>query len=576
MTWRAEQADAIEFVRSLPDASIDAIVTDPPYEIGMMGRSWDSSGIAYSVPLWRECLRVLKPGGHLLAFGGSRTAHRMTCAIEDAGFEIRDSIVWMYGQGFPKSLDVSKAIDKAAGAERERIGHTVYAGGHVQESAESIGFGGSDPARDLREITAPATDDAKKWSGWGTALKPAHEPVCVARKPLVGTVASNVLAHGTGAINIDGCRIGQSKQVPRAPQTAPRIKDAPGGFGFTRDAEATGSGRNPNVGRWPANVMFTHAPECGEQCVDGCPVKELDAQSGVLKSGYMKPGQQRIKSQGLGGYGGGFPDESTREGTYGDSGFASRFFYCAKASTRERWEYLTCHCETGTMPAWVNEVQSRRAPMGVTSPPLDTCAEHSAGGCGCSTLLCGSLHTDPSLPDGRSITSTRTSETTGWKTSDSSPPRNTSESMEDACSSMARGSSRAAAAESESPSVPITSISRPVDGHSMGVAAPATFARLWRGSVCGDCGAKIQSEGHATFKPIAVMRWLVRLVTPPGGTVLDPVTGSGTTGIAAVRERYHFVGCDMMTEHMRIVRARIAHHEGAQLALTPRAKDETT
>ena len=161
--------NSLDLLRTLPDGSIDSIVTDPPYELGFMGKSWDASGIAYNVELWQECLRVLKPGGHLLAFGGTRTYHRMAVAIEDAGFEIRDSIHWIYGSGFPKSLDVSKAIDKAAGAEREIVGSKVT--GKARTNGEWKG------GQQEVDITAPATEAAKRWQGWGTALKPAHEPI---------------------------------------------------------------------------------------------------------------------------------------------------------------------------------------------------------------------------------------------------------------------------------------------------------------------------------------------------------------------------------------------------------------
>src|SRR5512139_4328078 len=170
MLWNA---DALDILPAIPDASIDAVVTDPPYELGFMGRAWDASGIAYNVDLWRHCLRVLKPGGHLLAFGGTRTSHRMTCAIEDAGFEIRDEIAWLYGSGFPKSLDVSKAIDKAAGAEREVVGfgaHHDKRGAAKGAGATVCREGGDMPAGHI--VTAPATDAAREWAGWGTALKP--------------------------------------------------------------------------------------------------------------------------------------------------------------------------------------------------------------------------------------------------------------------------------------------------------------------------------------------------------------------------------------------------------------------
>ncbi len=192
--------DCLEVLRSLPDCSVDSIVTDPPYGLSFMGKRWDYD--VPSVDVWAECLRVLKPGGHLLAFAGTRTQHRMAVRIEDAGFEIRDMIAWVYGSGFPKSLDVSKAIDKAAGAEREVVGQHGA-------PAKSIYSQGKQELPQEVNITAPATPEAKQWQGWGTALKPALEPITVARKPLIGTVAENVLQHGTGAINVDGGRVGE-------------------------------------------------------------------------------------------------------------------------------------------------------------------------------------------------------------------------------------------------------------------------------------------------------------------------------------------------------------------------------
>ena len=205
----------------LEDCSVDAIITDPPYELGFMNKKWDASGIAYNVNIWAHCLRVLKPGGHLLAFGGTRTYHRMACAIEDAGFEVRDSINWIYGSGFPKSLDVSKAIDKAAGAEREIVGERKLGGNAAQSTQEKGGTFASNTNSVGVEpisvpITTPSTDEAKQWEGWGTALKPAHEPIVLARKPFDDTVANNVMQHGTGALNIDGTRVGEGGQGPWA------------------------------------------------------------------------------------------------------------------------------------------------------------------------------------------------------------------------------------------------------------------------------------------------------------------------------------------------------------------------
>ena len=198
MTHQLHHGDCLEVLRSMPDCSVDSIVTDPPYGLSFMGKKWDYD--VPSVDVWVECLRVLKPGGHLLAFAGTRTQHRMAVRIEDAGFEIRDMIAWVYGSGFPKSLDVSKAIDKRAGAEREVVGETRK-GAQINSTGRYGAWG------DGITPTAPSTDAAKQWQGWGTALKPALEPITVARKPLVGTVAENVLQHGTGAINVDGGRV---------------------------------------------------------------------------------------------------------------------------------------------------------------------------------------------------------------------------------------------------------------------------------------------------------------------------------------------------------------------------------
>ena len=203
--------NCLQKMKTLPSNSVDSVVTDPPYGLAFMGKKWDYD--VPSVEVWQECLRVLKPGGHLLAFAGTRTQHRMAVRIEDAGFEIRDMIAWVYGSGFPKSLDVSKAIDKAAGAEREVVGYSAGFGKGSTFSSEYQTAQGYRPAYTEKAgqpapITAPATEAAKQWQGWGTALKPALEPITVARKPLTGTVAANVLEHGTGALNVDGCRVG--------------------------------------------------------------------------------------------------------------------------------------------------------------------------------------------------------------------------------------------------------------------------------------------------------------------------------------------------------------------------------
>ena len=440
--------DCLEVLRSMPDNSIDSIVTDPPYGLSFMGKRWD-----YDVPaveIWAECLRVLKPGGHLLAFAGTRTQHRMAVRIEDAGFEIRDMIAWVYGSGFPKSLDVSKAIDKRGGASvawfgpwfrkwREDNGVTQKqvaalfpskTGGLTGcvanwelgfnmptpeqfnlirdtfglpfssvEEAEREVVGqqrgtmlavapGQDNDRSATtlDITAPATEAARQWSGWGTALKPSLEPVTVARKPLIGTVAENVLAHGTGALNIDGCRVhshdsqGYAYTVQRMMPGADQNKT-----GKTHQDGVEFQGQTKD-GRWPANLIHD----------------------------------------------GGEPADML--------GDAARFFYCAKASKRDRDEGLE-HMEAVRRPngnKWTD--QDYRVLNGERS-------------------------------EGR----------------ESGPRKNT----------------------------------------------------------------------HPTVKPTDLMAYLVRLVTPPGGTVLDPFMGSGSTGKAAMREGLRFVGIEREAQYMDIARARI-------------------
>jgi DNA modification methylase len=300
--------DNREVLKGLADNSIDSIVTDPPYELGFMGKSWDASGIAFNVEVWQECLRVLKPGGHLLAFSGSRTYHRMVVAIEDAGFEVRDQIMWIYGSGFPKSLDVSKAIDKAAGAEREVVGNEQNFG--VSKAADGkIAFG--DYAGEWN-VTNPATPAAKQWQGWGTALKPAHEPIVVARKPLIGTVAANVLTYGTGGLNIDGARVAGEVIETTNGNTNAIYGDL--------SANAGEIWTSHTQGRWPANVIHDGSDE----------VVEL----------FPNTRARGNLGESLGGGGMYGHAVTTNDFGAGDSGSAARFFYCAKASKRDRNEGL--------------------------------------------------------------------------------------------------------------------------------------------------------------------------------------------------------------------------------------------
>lgn len=503
MQYEIHRGDCIAAMRAMPDNSVDSIVTDPPYELGFMGKSWDASGIAYSVEMWREALRVLKPGGHLLAFSGSRTYHRMTCAIEDAGFEVRDQIMWVYGSGMPKSFnlarevgksicgcstgalpythenteqktecglhsvrhaDVSPSVDSGEGrgqvlqpslpqssapgngaarrageyegreqSSLEGRGNDVQAQGQLQGDSVHSGVGlaapdgaqgrlhhgtsGGDgavvrlpadphgggaphrprpdeqPAQQSGTVAGqPQSQTSGAWplcggcglpvvpSGLGTALKPAHEPICVARKPLVGTVAANVLAHGTGALNIDGCRVGE--ESTRRTSNAGTNGE---GWGMGKSAHVNGS----DAGRWPANLIHDGSDE----------VLALFPQA---KSGGNVSGAE--PSRVTNGIYGDFADRVAFNG-YADSGSAARFFYCAKASKSDRG------------------------------------------------------------------------------------PNNT----------------------------------------------------------------------HPTVKPLALMQYLCCLVTPPGGHVLDPFAGSGSTVVAALREGFRVTGIELLADHADIMEGRIEH-----------------
>lgn len=425
--------DCLERLKRLPDASADAIVTDPPYELGFMGKKWDASGIAYNTELWKHCLRVLKPGGHLLAFGGSRTYHRMTVAIEDAGFEVRDSIHWVYGSGFPKSLDVSKAIDKAAGAEREVVGPGFYAGrGRRTDNAVY----GRSTSSEGETITAPATDAARQWDGWGTALKPAHEPVVVARKPLAGTVAANVLAHGTGALNIDGCRVGNEVRHNPACRTPDGTPSLGGGPTATEGTTATG--------RWPANFLLTHAAGCRQV---GTTTDAFSVVSGLRD----------------------YPQNSN---------------FGARAQVEQTAQEVT-------VPVW-------------------SCAP----GCPVAEL------------DAQSEGASRFFTVTEWDPIADAPPF--------------RYQAKPSKKERNSG----------LDGLPLRAVPVGTPTNDGSGQV-------VTANVHPTVKPVALMRWLVRLVTPPGGTVLDPFLGSGTTAVAAVLEGFSWVGCEMTAEYLPIIRGRV-------------------
>ncbi len=416
--FRILLGDCRDRLKELPDNSIDSIVTDPPYELGFMGKSWDASGVAYDLSVWRECLRVLKPGGHLLSFGGSRTYHRMACAIEDAGFQIRDQIMWVYGSGFPKSLNIGKALDKVAGAEREVIGkiRNNQPGGTSAFAEGGVGSyqRGDTTERDI--VGGPVTPEAEVWEGWGTALKPAHEPIVLARKPLVGTVANNVLTHGVGGLNIDDCRVGD-EVLPE--QTAGQAQIGT----FERTSMVTPE----RTGRFPANFIHDGSDE----------VLQLfpDTKGGTWNT---TKGARHFNNDGEPtGYATSKSDSST--------GSAARFFYCAKANKKDRNEGL-------------DEFEEKQSFGGGSRPP------------------------DQYSEDEKYLKNAATA---------------------------------------------YGAIKAPNKNH------------------------------HPTVKPTDLMRYLCRLITPPNGTVLDPFTGSGSTGKAAVLEGFSFIGVEQSQEYIAIAEARI-------------------
>ncbi len=367
--WDVLQGDCRAVLAEQEPDTFDACVTDPPYELGFMGKDWDRSGVAVSVDTWAAVLRVLKPGAHIVAFGGTRTWHRIACAIEDAGFQIRDNLAWLYGQGFPKSLNLP--------------------------------------------------------GGVGTALKPSFEPVILARKPLIGTVAANVVAHGTGGLQIDASRMALAEG--EKPYSYP---NGPGGNTFSVGVNPDGSRSKPaaahDAGRWPPNVM-----------VDEDVAADLDATNGAKTSGKMAAGTKRAARHSV-AMAGDMGAETLRD-TIADTGGVSRYFYCPKANAKER----------------------------------DAGLEH-------------------------------------WPTL-----------------------SGAEATGSE-------------EGQAR-LASPRTGA--------GRGGNR--KNPHPTVKPIALMRWLCKLITPPGGVVLDPFLGSGSTGCAAGLEGFDFLGVELGEEYARLARDRI-------------------
>jgi len=411
---KIQQGNCLDIIKQMADNSVDAIVTDPPYGLSFMGKKWDYD--VPSVEIWQECLRVLKPGGYLLSFAGTRTQHRMAVRIEDAGFEIRDMIAWVYGSGFPKSLNIGKAVDKLQGNEREIIGKLKNPA-TPKEGTFNCSFG-------EEKLDTKGTSE---WEGWGTALKPALEPITIARKPLDGTVAENCLKWGVGGINIDECRVGNIVE------TWPKSRSFQSGIssGYTEGVEKTATqltGEAPD-GRFPANLIH----DGSDEVVELFPNTKSGAMNGIYKNTIMNgiPGIRNGKEIHL--------------QQNASSGSAARFFYCAKASKAER------------------------------------------------NKGCDELEEKQTTGDG---------------------------------------------------------------GLTAEIKDDGSYETASAGGKFGSIKA-LQRNFHPTVKPIALMEYLVKLVSREGATVLDPFAGSGSTLIACKKLNRNYIGCEMNEEYIKIAEARL-------------------
>ena len=487
MEIKLMQGDCLKRIQELKDNSVDSIVTDPPYELNFMSNAWDRSGIAFNAEVWKECLRVLKPGGHLLSFGGTRTYHRMAVAIEDAGFEIRDMISWLYGVGFPKSHNIGKAVDKIEGNERFVV--------DIKENQQDKrGTGHTSVYEDAKpRIDIEVTKGNSKWEGFGTALKPAQEPVVMARKPLSEkTIAENVLKHGTGGLNIDGCRIGTEGGTERSHD--PGWPEDENG---NKIYEKFKSGHNItklNKGRFPANIILDE--EAG---------KQLDEQSGITSQGHWS----KSKTTGFGKYGGGTNEYKGVGPKDQEKGGASRFFYCPKVSKTERNEGL-------------DDTEHKREETTQGRFPANIILDEEAG-----------------------------------------------KQLDEQSGEVGNGWKRNYGTEDYSGKQYNSSTNQCKHGGKYDNNTYSDSGGASRFFYCAKVSKKERNEGldtladterknnHPTLKPVALLQYLQRLVTPKSGVTLDPFMGSGSAGKAAIREGFSYIGIELDEDYYKIAEARI-------------------
>jgi len=438
--FKLYQGNMLDMLEVIEPESVDSIVTDPPYELNFMGKGWDNSGIAFQKETWEKCYVALKAGGYLLAFGGSRTFHRIACAIEDAGFEIRDTIMWLYGSGFPKSMNIGLAIDKKNGVDN-RTGN-IRADGKATNSGSGCYNCNTDGENSMRREFEERKAQ-NEWNGWGTCLKPAYEPIIVARKHCEGSCVDNVLKYGVGGINIDECRVETNEDI--------KVHNYTQNSGIYGKYDNEIKEHSTNQGRFPANVILTYDETDEAEVCSGFPKTKSTGGNGTVND--------------FSNYGGSMMNQSNRKDKnkqvdidkkYAiDEGNASRYFYCAKASRRDRDEGLETFANQ--YMAFSNQAKAE----------------------------------------------------------------------------LKRGNVDFKGNEDN----------------------PLHFAN----------SVSVRKNIHPTVKPTDLMQYLVRLVTPNGGTVLDPFNGSGSTGKAVMYENkdrdkgYKYIGIEMTEEYLPIAQARIAY-----------------